>query len=89
MKQNYQLGKKSTIIGCGSYGKVFKTQWTKDPDSKVAIKVINKAMLVNCLDSVMKEVMILTQVDHPCIVKYFETYDDKMFLYLVMEYIQG
>ena len=46
-------------------------------------------MLVNCLDSVMKEVMILTQVDHPCIVKYFETYDDKMFLYLVMEYIQG
>ena len=37
----------------------------------------------------MKEVMILTSVDHPCIVKYFETYDDRMFLYLVMEYIQG
>lgn len=46
-------------------------------------------MIVNCLDSVMKEVMILTQVDHPYIVKYFETYDDRMFLYLVMEYIDG
>ena len=31
----------------------------------------------------------MTTVDHPYIVKYFETYDDKMYLYLVMEYIQG
>ena len=28
-------------------------------------------------------------MDHPYIVKYFETYDDRMYLYLVMEYVQG
>jgi calcium-dependent protein kinase len=28
-------------------------------------------------------------VDHPNIVKYFETYDDKKFIYLVMELCTG
>ena len=60
LKRNYQLAKESSVIGSGSYGKVFKSHRKKDPDSQVAIKVMNKAMLVNCLDSVMKEVMILT-----------------------------
>jgi len=37
----------------------------------------------------MEEVSILNTVDHPNIVKYYETYDDKKFIYLVMEYIDG
>ena len=37
----------------------------------------------------MKEVAILNGMDHPNIVKYFETYDDNKYLYLVMEYISG
>ena len=37
----------------------------------------------------MREVFILQSVDHPNIVKYFETYDDKKNLFLVMELIQG
>lgn len=32
---------------------------------------------------------ILNTLDHPNIVKYFETYDDKKYIYLVMEYISG
>ena len=35
----------------------------------------------------MREVFILQSVDHPNIVKYFETYDDKKNLFLVMELI--
>jgi calcium-dependent protein kinase len=31
----------------------------------------------------------LTTLDHPNIVKYYETYDDDKYMYLVMEYIGG
>lgn len=37
----------------------------------------------------MDEVSILTTVDHPNIVEYFETYDDVNYLYLVMENCPG
>lgn len=33
--------------------------------------------------------MILTKLDHPNIVKYYETYVDEKYIYLVMEYIDG
>lgn len=32
---------------------------------------------------------ILTRLDHPYIVKYYETYDDEKYMYLVMEYCPG
>jgi calcium-dependent protein kinase len=41
------------------------------------------------IDLVMDEVAILNKLDHPNIVKYFETYNDSRFIYLVMEYIKG
>jgi serine/threonine protein kinase len=34
-------------------------------------------------------VEILTKLDHPNIVKYYETYIDEKYIYLVMEYIGG
>ena len=37
----------------------------------------------------MEEVAILNTLDHPNIVKYYETYDDNKYIYLVMEYISG
>lgn len=41
------------------------------------------------IDSIMQEVEILTHLDHPNIVKYYETYVDEKYIYLVMEYIGG
>ena len=38
---------------------------------------------------IMREVAILSNLDHPNIVKYFETYEDKKYLYLVTEYCSG
>jgi calcium-dependent protein kinase len=34
-------------------------------------------------------VKTLTTLDHPNIVKYYETYDDSKYIYLVMEYCKG
>jgi len=76
-------------LGSGAFGKVFKTYNKHDPDHLVAIKVMNKAKLKDHLDAIQEEVDILTRLDHPNIVKYYETYIDEKYIYLVMEYIGG
>jgi len=55
----------------------------------VAIKVLDKEKLNDNLDLVVQEIAALNKLDHPNIVKYFETYNDIKYIYLVMEYIQG
>lgn len=37
----------------------------------------------------MQEIATLNTLDHPNIVKYYETYNDFKYIYLVMEYVQG
>ena len=60
-----------------------------EKDNWVAIKVLNKTKLKDHLDAIEEEVGILTKLDHPNIVKYYETYIDEKYIYLVMEYIGG
>ena len=55
----------------------------------MAIKVLNKKKLKDYLDVIQEEVDILAKLDHPNIVKYYETYVDEKYMYLVMEYIDG
>jgi len=50
---------------------------------------MNKSKLKDHLDAIFEEVGILTKLDHPNIVKYYETYVDEKYIYLVMEYIDG
>ena len=89
LKQNYVINDKTRVLGIGSYGKVFMTTNRHDPDFKVAIKVLDKERLKENLDLIQQEVNILHKLDHPNIVKYFETYNDVKFIYLVMEYVNG
>lgn len=60
-----------------------------DPSFQVAIKVINKAKVKDSIEMIKEEVRILTTLDHPNIVKYYETYYDVKYMYLVMEYCPG
>lgn len=76
-------------MGAGSFGKVFLSESIADSSFKVAIKVLNKAKLKDNLEAIKEEVRILTKLDHPNIVKYYETYDDAKYMYLVMEYCNG
>jgi len=39
------------------------------------------------LEQIVSEVGSLNKLDHPNIVKYFETYNDSKYIYLVMELI--
>lgn len=50
---------------------------------------MNLHKLAGNLDMIDQEVSILGKLDHPNIVKYYETYVDNKYMYLVMEYIGG
>ena len=89
LKHNYRIDSSSQVLGSGAFGKVFLSENIADPSFKVAIKVLNKKKLKKNIDKIREEVKILTKLDHPNIVKYYETYDDEKYLYLVMEYCSG
>ena len=89
LKQNYVINNKTKVLGVGAFGRVFMTTNAWDQNFKVAIKVLDKHKLAENIDCIMEEVEILNKLDHPNIVKYFETYNDTKYIYLVMEYIQG
>jgi calcium-dependent protein kinase len=77
-------------LGSGSFGKVFLAVNKNDKDMKIAIKVINKNKLTeDDMGALKNEVSLMQQVDHPNIVKYYETYDDKKYIYLCMELCTG
>jgi calcium-dependent protein kinase len=77
------------MIGSGTGGRVFKCQNLSDPDNIVAIKVVDKNAMAANIEALEEEQSILRKVDHPGIVKYYETYDDTKYLYLVTEFISG
>lgn len=76
-------------MGSGSFGKVFMTTNKHDKNFKVAIKVMDKEKLGQNIELIIDEVNTLNTLDHPNIVKYFETYNDHKYIYLVMEFIKG
>ena len=60
-----------------------------DPNFKVAIKVLDKLKYKEDIGSINEEVTCLQQLDHPNIVRYYETYNDVDYIYMVMEYVNG
>ena len=89
LKKNYHIDTNTKVLGCGAFGRVFLTTNKFDSSIRVAIKVLDKTKLTGVLDNVMAEVSTLHMLDHPNIVKYYETYNDSKYIYLVMEYVTG
>lgn len=89
LKQNYLINNSTKVLGSGAFGKVFMTTNKVNENHKVAIKVMNLAKIRDHIEAIQEEVEILNKLDHPNIVKYYETYVDEKYIYLVMEYIGG
>ena len=89
LKRNYHIDHKTKVLGVGSFGKVFLTTNKIDRELKFAIKVLDKDRMRDDLAMVFDEIATLHMLDHPNIVKYFETYNDQRYIYLVMEYVSG
>jgi calcium-dependent protein kinase len=79
-----------SILGNGGFGKVRLYRDRNCTEMKYAIKTLKKDFLnPHGIQSLIQEVKILVTLDHPNIVKYFETYEDDYYLHIVMEYIPG
>lgn len=77
------------IIGKGTYGIVREGYLKSAPLKKLAIKILEKDNVNNKMIILEREVMILQKLDHPNIIRFFETYQDNKYLYIVMEYCEG
>jgi len=54
------------------------------------MKIIRKEdVSQDYVESLLNEIEILKQLDHPSIVKLYEFYQDKLNFYLITEYIDG
>lgn len=77
-------------IGAGFYGTVKIAVPKNEPNKKYAVKSIDKTKLSEAkLDKLIDEIRILSSVDHPNIIKYYETYNDEHYFHIVMEYCTG
>jgi len=81
----YDMDKKK--LGEGSYGTVCKGK-NKATSQIRAIKSISKAQMKN-LDRFKQEIALMKMMDHPNIIKLYETFEDHRNIYLVMELCSG
>mmetsp|Transcript_15505 Transcript_15505/g.32738 ORF Transcript_15505/g.32738 Transcript_15505/m.32738 type:complete len:504 (-) Transcript_15505:72-1583(-) len=78
-------------LGAGSYGSVCKAEH-KASKSQRAIKTISKAQTgktQKAQERLEAEIDIMKSMDHPGIIKLYETFEDKQNIYLVMEICGG
>mmetsp|Transcript_10750 Transcript_10750/g.23132 ORF Transcript_10750/g.23132 Transcript_10750/m.23132 type:complete len:504 (+) Transcript_10750:29-1540(+) len=81
----YQMDKKK--LGEGSYGSVTKATNISTKAIR-AVKTISKSQMKN-LERFKQEIAIMKMMDHPNIIKLFESFEDHRNIYLVMELCSG
>lgn len=78
-------------VGFGSLGEVFLCEHLRSKETR-AVKIISKKLLTEeeiKNKVVLTEVNIIKTLDHPCILKVFEYFEDSFNFYIVMEYCSG
>ncbi len=77
-------------LGTGYFGSVKLISPINDFNKKYACKSIDKTKLpANKISNLMREIETLSMVDHPNIIKYYETYSDPQYFHIIMEYCTG
>ena len=84
--ERYQMGKK---LGEGAFSIVYQA-WDTQSREKVAIKVIRKYQLdAKQKNSVMKEVNIMKQLNHPNVVRLIDFVENENYYYIIQELVSG
>ncbi|CAM9766112.1 unnamed protein product [Chrysoparadoxa australica] len=74
-------------LGHGQYGRVHKCS-SKKTGEELALKSILKSR-VGKMDTIKREIEILTLVDHPNVIKLVDVFEDEHYLHLVTELCTG
>jgi len=85
LEDKYEVNRK--VVGEGAYGTVRKA---KHKDTKVirACKTIHKKLVKN-QKALQNEIEVMKALDHPNIIKLYETFEDKRSIYLILELCSG
>lgn len=86
IRQVYKIGK---CIGTGKFGSVRVASPYSNLNQKFAIKSVPRAINADYIRQLEKEFRILKEVDHPNIIKFFETYQDQKYFHFVLEHWEG
>lgn len=84
LTDNYFVKKE---LGSGSYGKVFQVKHKTSGETRACKQLAIKQ--IQNYEKFMLEINILSKMDHPNIIKLYEVYEDKRYVYLVMEECTG
>jgi len=79
---------KQSVIGQGAFGKVYKG-YEKSSKNPVAIKIIDLETAEDDIEDIQKEITILSQLDHPNITKYYGSFCENNYLWIIMELCAG
>lgn len=77
------------VLGHGQFGTVREALRLGAHPMRVAIKSVRKEIIMQSLSLIKRELMIIRRLDHPNIVKFYETYEDAKYLHMVMELCEG
>eukprot|EP00349_Pseudokeronopsis_sp_Brazil_P000825 CAMPEP_0202961350 /NCGR_PEP_ID=MMETSP1396-20130829/5399_1 /ASSEMBLY_ACC=CAM_ASM_000872 /TAXON_ID= /ORGANISM="Pseudokeronopsis sp., Strain Brazil" /LENGTH=103 /DNA_ID=CAMNT_0049681093 /DNA_START=90 /DNA_END=401 /DNA_ORIENTATION=- len=77
------------VIGSGNYGTVRLASPYANEGKVFAVKSIPKEKLESELQMLEQELLIMMEVDHPNIIKFYETYKDNKYYHIVMEFCDG
>jgi len=78
------------VLGHGHFGTVREAWRLSDPTKKlVAVKSIPKERIVRNIKLMRSELELLQVLDHPNIIKSFETFEDERYVHIVMEECTG
>lgn len=75
-------------LGVGGFGRVHRVSLKGATSVLRAVKTVKKASL-KAESCVRREIAILRCLDHPCICRLLETFEDHRHIYLVLELIDG
>jgi calcium-dependent protein kinase len=77
-------------MGNGNFGSVYSAQSKVDSTKEFAIKSIAKDQLTGvAIERLQNELGIMARLDHPNIIRYHGTYQDKQNIHIVMEQCKG
>ncbi|XP_067931569.1 calcium/calmodulin-dependent protein kinase type 1-like [Watersipora subatra] len=86
--QRYDI-KKDHVLGTGAFSKVLLAEDKTKKGTFVAVKVIDRKALHGKEESLQNEISVLQKLKHPNIVQLLDVFDDKTYVYLVMELVTG